>query len=308
MTVLLRLPARRSVAACRLRLGSVSGFPLACLNIRMPCADPSHRQELVGLPKFLHASLPACHGLSTPADLPTLALLQSGVLVLPSVNVQTLGVRNSHISKLYQHFRARGHPCGLQDSLSTLRPGCSQCLFVTLLSPLRTGRKTRYGWLARPYPTGAFTLQEAPSFLGARTILSSSAGMPNGRRRPSDLEIHARLLGFARKRPLCTRSWRSARRSSSPSLYSSHVTSSTPGAASRLCASKASRRSSSLTWCSRLVNRCVGSLLAASRILAKPLDVVSCPCVQVTVVCPEFPLAGCLFSTDSASGWPHVLG
>jgi len=150
LTVLLRLPARRSVAACRLRLGSVSGFPLACLTIRMPCADPSHRQELVGLPKFLHASLPACHGLSTPADLPTLALLQSGVLVLPSVNVQTLGVRNSHISKLYQHFRARGHPCGLQDSLSTLRPGCSQCLFVTLLSPLRTGLDARLdtgGWL-----------------------------------------------------------------------------------------------------------------------------------------------------------------
>jgi hypothetical protein len=41
---------------------------------------------------------------------------------LPSVIVKTLDVRNKLISKLYQHFRVRGHPCGLQDSLSTLRP------------------------------------------------------------------------------------------------------------------------------------------------------------------------------------------
>jgi len=36
--------------------------------------------------------------------------------------IKTLGVRNKPISKLYQHFRVRGHPCGLQDSLCTLRP------------------------------------------------------------------------------------------------------------------------------------------------------------------------------------------
>jgi hypothetical protein len=29
------------------------------------------------------------------------------------------------ISKLYQHFRVRDHPCGLQDSLPTLSPSCS---------------------------------------------------------------------------------------------------------------------------------------------------------------------------------------
>src|ERR671915_2004732 len=59
----------------------------------------------LGLPEFSHASLPVCHGLWTPADLHTLA--QSGVSVLPSVYVKTLGVRITLISKLYQHFRVR---------------------------------------------------------------------------------------------------------------------------------------------------------------------------------------------------------
>ena len=63
------------------------------------------------------------------------------------------------LSKLYQHFRVRGHPCGLQDTLSTLRPSCSPLV----LSRLRHGRKTRYGWVANPYPTGTFTLPETPS-------------------------------------------------------------------------------------------------------------------------------------------------
>ena len=64
------------------------------------------------------------------------------------------------LSKLYQHFRVRGHPCGLQDMLSTLRPSCSPCV----PSRLRHGRKTRYGWVANPYPTRTFTLPETPSF------------------------------------------------------------------------------------------------------------------------------------------------
>src|SRR5712692_4047768 len=62
-------------------------------------------------------------------------------------------------SKLYQHFRGRGSPCGLQDTLSTLRPSCSP----GSRPRLRHGRKTRYGWVASPYPTGTFTLQETPS-------------------------------------------------------------------------------------------------------------------------------------------------
>jgi len=71
-------------------------------------------------PKFFDVSFPACHDLWTPADLHIQAIMDD--LVLPSVIVKTLGIRNKLISKLYQHFRVRGHPCGLQDSLSTLRP------------------------------------------------------------------------------------------------------------------------------------------------------------------------------------------
>src|SRR5262245_13451284 len=79
-------------------------------------------------------------------------------------SVQTLGVRKA-FSKLYQPFRVRGHPCGLQDTLSTLRPSCSP----HIPPRLHLGRKTRCGWGATPYPTGTFTLQETPSLLGART-------------------------------------------------------------------------------------------------------------------------------------------
>ena len=77
----------------------------------------------MGPPKFFDVSLPACHGLWTPADLHILA--KTDDLVLPSVIVKTLGVRNKLISKLYQHFRVRGHPYGLQDSLCTLHLSCS---------------------------------------------------------------------------------------------------------------------------------------------------------------------------------------
>ena len=51
---------------------------------------------------------------------------------------------------------------------SPLRPTgfsvyASPVLF-TALQRLRHGRKTRYGWVASPYPTGTFTPQDTPSF------------------------------------------------------------------------------------------------------------------------------------------------
>ena len=110
----------------------------------------------MGLPEFYSASLPACHGLWTPPDLRTLAF--PGALVLPSVNVETLGVRNKLISKLYQHFTGCASP---------LRPtGYSVYASPTLFAAfrrLRHGRNTRYGWVASPYPTGTFTPQETLS-------------------------------------------------------------------------------------------------------------------------------------------------
>jgi len=114
------------------------------------------RQEPVGLPTFFDASLPACHGLRTPADLPFLALPEGRVLPSGAFKPSASAIA---ISKRYQHFRVRGHPCGLQDALSTLRPSCSP----RVPPRHRHGRKTRYGWVARPYPTRTFTLQETPS-------------------------------------------------------------------------------------------------------------------------------------------------
>lgn len=72
------------------------------------------------LPKFLDTSLSACHGLKTPADLHILAI--SDVLVLPSANFNPSASACQVILKLYQHFRVRNYPYGLQNTLSTLRP------------------------------------------------------------------------------------------------------------------------------------------------------------------------------------------
>jgi hypothetical protein len=135
---------------------SVSGFPLLCLKSCIPYIVVFHGQERVGPPKFFNVSLPACHGRRTPADLPTLA--NTGGLVLPSVCVKTLGVRNK---RLFEAVPA------LQGTRLPLRPTgysvyASPILFA--VSPrLRHGRKTRYGWVASPYPTGTFTLLETPS-------------------------------------------------------------------------------------------------------------------------------------------------
>ena len=85
------------------------------------------------------------------------------------------------ISKLYQHFRVRDHPYGLQNSLPTLRPSCSQHISMQL----RHGPKARYGWVANPYrkPFLAFSRQGLSpckirrALLGAITTSSPAANM-----------------------------------------------------------------------------------------------------------------------------------
>ena len=103
-------------------------------------------QESLGLPTVFDVSLPACHGLRTPADLPILA--NADRVVLPSGAFKPSASAIA-MSKLSQHCRVRGHPYGLQDTLSTRRPSCSPWS----QPQLRHGRKTRYGWVASPYPT-----------------------------------------------------------------------------------------------------------------------------------------------------------
>jgi hypothetical protein len=157
VTVLLRLPVTCSPTVRRFQHCSVSGFPLPGLKSCRPYTDVFHGQERLGPPTCFDASLPACHDLWTPADLPILAMTDA--LVLPSVCVQTLGVRNK------RHFEAVP---ALQGTRLPLRPtGYSvdaSSLLFTVSPRLRHGRKTRYGWVATPYPTGTFTLQETPSF------------------------------------------------------------------------------------------------------------------------------------------------
>jgi hypothetical protein len=114
-------------------------------------------QEPSGLPEFSDVSLPACHSLRTPADLHALAMNRALHVVFQ--HVKTVDIRGLGFSKLYQHFRERDLPYGLQDSLCTLAPySCSR------VTPLRNGTNTRYGWVASPYPTGTLTRQETPSF------------------------------------------------------------------------------------------------------------------------------------------------
>ena len=63
------------------------------------------------------------------------------------------------ISKLYQLFRSRDGPYGLQVSLCTLTS-----YFCSSVTQLLNEINTRYGWLVKPYPTGTFTLQDTLSF------------------------------------------------------------------------------------------------------------------------------------------------
>ena len=65
-------------------------------------------------------------------------------------------------------------------------------LFCTYV-PLRSGRKTRYGWLARPYPAGTFTPQEAPSFLGARTLMQKCTAAYQCSSASTCLQAHQKL-------------------------------------------------------------------------------------------------------------------
>jgi hypothetical protein len=105
-----------------------------------PTASPSHfAQEPLGLPGFSDVSLPACHGLRTPADLHTLAL--SGASVLPSVYVKTLGVRN----KL---FRSCTSTSGSAVSPTACRMLCVRLprfLFAACAAPQRDQHSIRVG-------------------------------------------------------------------------------------------------------------------------------------------------------------------
>ena len=155
MPVLLHLPVGRSVSMVRFQHRSVSRFPLVCPNSCIPSFDASRSQERLGPPKFFNVSLPACHGLRTPAD--HTPPCQDGGVRVAFGGVKTLGIRDSHVDAVP----------ALQGARSPLRPpgyAVDASPIVFTVSPrLRHGRKTRYGWVAHPSPTGTFTLRETPS-------------------------------------------------------------------------------------------------------------------------------------------------
>jgi hypothetical protein len=153
-TVLLRLPVPLSTPPFRFPPNPVSGFPLACLNSALPYLGASHGQERLGPPKFFDVSL-ASHAqafrrTSTPKPFGRLVVASGSLRPSPSAPSLSRSCTNTK--------GERGLPYGLQDSLSTLRLSCSP------LPRLRHRRKTRYGWVASPYPTGTLTLLDTPSF------------------------------------------------------------------------------------------------------------------------------------------------
>src|SRR5215831_3084814 len=149
-----RLPVLCSTASLRFQHCSVSGFPLPCLKSCIPrrCFP---RQEPVGLPKFFDISLPACRGLWTPADRPLLAKADRPVLPSGALKPSASAPRLVEAVPALQGARSPLRPTGYAVYASPL-------LFA-VFPRLRLGRKTRYGWVASPYPTGTFTLPEMPS-------------------------------------------------------------------------------------------------------------------------------------------------
>ena len=117
---------------------SVSGFPLPCLRSYRPYTIIFHRQERLGPPKFFDASLPACHGLRTPADLPLLAM--SDGRVLPSGAFKP----SASAASLFEAVPA------LQGTRLPLRPTgysvyASSILFTALTAPPWTQDSIRVG-------------------------------------------------------------------------------------------------------------------------------------------------------------------
>ena len=77
------LPFWFSMSPFRFRRSLFQGFPVPCLNIRIPYCDLSHQQESMGLPKFstyLFLRATACRLRRIFTSLPL-----TDALVLPSV-------------------------------------------------------------------------------------------------------------------------------------------------------------------------------------------------------------------------------
>ncbi len=124
--------------------------------------------------------------------------------------------------------------------------------------------------------------------------------MPSGRVPPSALGISTRRDGRARYDPLCIRWCRSIKRSSSPALYRSQVTPSTPAAEVFFNWKNASRRVIGVTWCRSAVSLSFGFLFTACRIRAAACCILTRRCVRRMLWSCGFFLVAALPSSDSA--------
>ena len=163
------------------RLGSsivpCPGFPFRASLSVYPASVFSLRQEPMGPPKFFDVSLPACHGLWTPADLHILA--KSDDLVLPSVSVKTLGIRN-------KPFRSCTSTSGYAATPTAYRILCLRFTCLVRQRPVDSATGARLdtgGWLALTRQ-GLSPCKIRQAFLGAVTLgVRRGGGAERNRRR-----------------------------------------------------------------------------------------------------------------------------
>jgi hypothetical protein len=188
---------RRSPACLHAPCLTIPPAPTPCQGsspVRVPTLSVSwfHLiQEPSGLPEFSDASLPACHGLMTPADIHALALDARFMLASRSL---TLSPSAGYVSRSCPDLNRRTSGSAISPTAYRILCVRLPCKFVRgLRTKLRSRTNTRYGWVASPYPTGTFTRQETPSF--ARRDNDNDDRAPR-RRRP-----RAAAKGTARVRP-----------------------------------------------------------------------------------------------------------
>ncbi len=102
--------------------------------------------------------------LENPADSPQPHL--NGRFAWTSSTLLLWSVETNLFSGRCQHFRITVIP--MAYALLCLR---FTCLVHGYKKPLRHRRKTRYWWLVKPYQTGTFTLQGAPSCAWRTNVL-----------------------------------------------------------------------------------------------------------------------------------------
>jgi len=157
------------------------------LSFRLRLPDPNILRDPPGSPKFLMLlsrtySCATSHALRGPRQTlraltrySALFVLASGPLT-PSPSASGTCVpyalyRGCIKLQRVRSLRNRRLHAGLRGSLCTLQLCRSVVRFITSLHNFPSSCNTRYGWVVSPYPEGTLTPQEAPSLLGALTVV-----------------------------------------------------------------------------------------------------------------------------------------